>query len=63
MASDHESGRTETVTRNAPRAPSTLDDGMPIADKRVGFGKGAGKWLAVFGVVVIAAILIFTGTV
>ncbi|MDY8108137.1 hypothetical protein U0C82_03110 [Fulvimarina sp. 2208YS6-2-32] len=56
MAND---SKTETVTRNGPKAPTTLHDGMPIADKRVGLGKGAGKWLLVFCAVIIGAVLLY----
>ena len=51
--------KTETVTRTGPTAPSSLHDGMPIADKRVRLGKGAGKWLLVFCAVIICAILLY----
>ncbi|MER0239760.1 hypothetical protein [Fulvimarina sp. MAC8] len=56
-----ENTKTETVTRTGPTAPSNLHDGMPIADKRVGFGKGAGKWLLVFCVAIVGALLLFGG--
>ncbi len=52
-------GKTETVTKTGPTAPSTLHDGMPIADKRIRFGKGAGKWFLVFCAVIICAILLY----
>lgn len=55
------SGKTETVTRTGPTAPSNLHDGMPIADKRVGFGKGAGKWLLVFCAIILLGVLFYIG--
>ncbi|EAU40011.1 hypothetical protein FP2506_02180 [Fulvimarina pelagi HTCC2506] len=57
-----ENRKTETVTKTGPRAPSNLHDGMPIADKRVALGKGAGKWLLVGFAILIVAALFFVGS-
>lgn len=37
--------KTETVTKIQPSPMSSLPSGMPIADERVGVGKGGGTWL------------------
>ena len=44
MSSDNHS-KTETVTKTQPTPMSSLPSGMPIADERVGVGKGGGTWL------------------
>ncbi|MEN3794076.1 hypothetical protein [Fulvimarina sp. MAC3] len=52
---------TDTVTSSDPKAPSALDDGMPIADERVSLGKGAGAWLLIFGAIILVGVLWYIG--